>query len=63
MRVRVEICFCGNNKYQVRLTTIATGKRTLLNVSDTHWDRRLASKCKDDLVLDQGLVRKNIRFV
>lgn len=62
MKVYVEGCWGGGDKYSFHLTTTC-GKRYRVSCSDGWWDRKIAAKALDLLQIELGIKRSNIRFV
>ena len=65
MKVYVEHCWGGNNKFYFRLTFQHEGRsvREHVGFHDGNWDRATAIEAKDLLERVYKLNRKNIRFV
>jgi hypothetical protein len=63
MKVTVDFCWNGNNKYSVRLEH-KNHSRIVVPVDDgCKWDRKIASKCLDAIEYNWSVNRKNIRFI
>lgn len=58
MKVRVQRCWCGGDKFVFR-ALICGG----LLVRAEEWDRRVASEMLDLLEVEAGVDRRNVRFV
>lgn len=62
MKVKVEGCWSGGNRYHYRLT-LPNGAREIISHGEgDSWDRNMASRALDKLENLHGLKRKNIRF-
>lgn len=59
MKINVEFCNGGNNKFYFRLI-FKNGKREFVNSES--WNRKTASKALDLLQNVYGLKRKSIKF-
>jgi hypothetical protein len=61
MRVKVERCWCGGDKFRFRATT-PDGHRFAIPCKDgDDWSRRYAREMLDVLE-DEGYKRSNVRF-
>lgn len=60
MKVRVQFCWCGGDKYVWR-ALIGGGLR--IPASSNTWDRKTASEMLDLIEVETGLDRSSIRFV
>ena len=59
MKVMVEHCYAGGEKFYFRLTP--PNKRLIL-LSGESWNKKIASVAKDELCR-MGMKRENIRFI
>lgn len=60
MKVKVQLCWCGGDKYAYR-ASIGGGLR--VSAPDARWTRSVASKMLDLLEIELGVDRRSVRFV
>lgn len=62
MKVKVEHCWSGGDRYSWRFT--ANGKdQTMMTSFGRGWDRQIATEALDFLERNWGIKRRNVRFV
>ncbi len=59
MKVRVERCWAGNNRYYFRMT-LPDGRRATCNGED--WNRTMARSALDSLETNFNVTRSRVRF-
>lgn len=62
MRVSTEICWAGNNRFEVRLT-LPDGTRLVMPCPEEGWCRAVAIRAKDLIVTETDVDRRKIRFI
>ena len=60
MKVRVQICWCGGDKFVYR-AVLCGGLR--VSAPDGKWSRKVASELLDLIEIETGYARRNVRFI
>lgn len=62
MRVRVERCFCGNDKWVWRLSAHGMKSVRLRDLYDGKWTRATATDARNLIELEWCVPRRNVKF-